>query len=79
MARTVEQLYETQVTGIPAGGSVEVREPESGATLVAFGSGWGDGMYPRWVGRTADGGIACFVAAVLVPHGATEARDEHGG
>ncbi|MBB5802276.1 hypothetical protein F4560_002044 [Saccharothrix ecbatanensis] len=76
MERILEESCET-VVGIPAGETVEVREPESGATLVAFGSGWGDGAYPTWVGRTADGDIACFVADMLVLHGATAVQDEH--
>ncbi|WP_431903084.1 DUF4241 domain-containing protein [Amycolatopsis thermoflava] len=29
-------------------------------------SGWGDGSYPTWIGRTAGGAIACFVADFLV-------------
>ena len=28
-------------------------------------SGWGDGSYPVWIGRTAAGDIACFVADLL--------------
>ncbi|MET7644100.1 DUF4241 domain-containing protein [Streptomyces sp. NPDC005426] len=35
--------------------------PES-AALIAFDSGMGDGRYPVWIGRGADGGVACIVA-----------------
>ncbi|MFD9736365.1 DUF4241 domain-containing protein [Umezawaea sp. NPDC059074] len=45
-------------------------DPKSGATLVAFGSGWGDGSYPVWGGRTAEGAVACFVADMLLLHDA---------
>ncbi|MFF4652256.1 DUF4241 domain-containing protein [Streptomyces sp. NPDC001380] len=38
----------------------------AGAEAVAFGSGWGDGVYPTWVGRTADGDAACFVTDFFV-------------
>ncbi|MEV7727759.1 DUF4241 domain-containing protein [Streptomyces sp. NPDC087917] len=39
---------------------------ESGHTLTAFGSGWGDGSYPTWVGRDARGEITCFVTDFFV-------------
>ena len=41
-------------------------DPESGANLIAFQSGWGDGSYPVWIGRSADGEVACFVADMLL-------------
>jgi hypothetical protein len=50
---------------------VEVLDPGSGANLIAFESGWGDGSYPTWIGRTAAGQVACFVADMLVLHDAT--------
>jgi hypothetical protein len=50
---------------------VEVTDPASGANLIAFQSGWGDGYYPTWIGRTAAGQVACFVADMLVLHDAT--------
>jgi Protein of unknown function (DUF4241) len=49
----------------------EVIDPPSGANLIAFESGWGDGAYPTWIGRTAAGEVACFVADMLVVHDAT--------
>lgn len=49
-----------------------VTDPESGANLIAFQSGWGDGSYPVWIGRSADGEVACFVADMqLLSDGAT--------
>ncbi|WP_343951021.1 DUF4241 domain-containing protein [Nonomuraea longicatena] len=44
----------------------EVDEPASGANLIAFTSGWGDGAYPVWIGRTEDDGVACVMADMLV-------------
>lgn len=45
--------------------SRELTDDASGANLIAFSSGWGDGSYPVWIGRTASGDIACFVADLL--------------
>lgn len=50
--------------------ATEVIDPASGANLIAFSSGWGDGSYPIWIGRTHDGRVACFVADMLVVHAA---------
>lgn len=40
----------------------DFEDPASGANVIAFSSGWGDGRYPVWIGRAADGSVACFVA-----------------
>jgi hypothetical protein len=56
-----------QTTGFVLGHerSRELTDDASGANLIAFHSGWGDGAYPVWIGRTAAGDIACFVADML--------------
>jgi len=47
-------------------------DPESGTNLIAYDSGWGDGVYPTWIGRAIDGGVVCFVAdMLLLPGSAT--------
>ncbi|MEE1756990.1 DUF4241 domain-containing protein [Streptomyces sp. SP18CS02] len=43
-----------------------ITAPDTGHNLVAFTSGWGDGVYPTWVGRDADGAITCFVTDFFV-------------
>lgn len=46
-----------------------VIELESGANLIVFESGYGDGAYPTWQGRAADGTVVAFVVDLLVLHG----------
>jgi hypothetical protein len=38
-----------------------VVEEQTAANLYVVGSGWGDGVYATYVGRTKDGRIASFV------------------
>lgn len=38
-----------------------VVDPATGANVVLVTSGWGDGVYPTFVGRTAGGDVASFV------------------
>jgi len=48
-------------------GLVETRYCVAGnGDMVAWSSGWGDGRYPTWIGRDADGEITCFVADMLL-------------
>ena len=41
-------------------------DDEDRPLLVAFSSGNGDGDYPTWVGRTADGEVACFLTDFFI-------------
>lgn len=42
-------------------GTVELTDPSSGGNMVIFRTGYGDGGYPLWVGRTAAKAVSCFV------------------
>jgi hypothetical protein len=53
-----------------------IADPESDATLVAYASGWGDGSYPTWIGRTASGEVACFVSDMLILRHCTPVTEE---
>jgi hypothetical protein len=44
---------------------------DEGRTMVIFASGWGDGSYPCWIGRCAEGGVVCLVVDLLVVNDAT--------
>jgi len=39
-----------------------IRTGEEAAELLTYPSGKGDGSYPVWIGRDADGAVTCFVA-----------------
>lgn len=43
-----------------------VVDPATGAEVVALGSGWGDGVYPTFVGRDVHGTAVSFVTDFLV-------------
>jgi len=52
---------------------VTLADPANGHNLVAFSSGWGDGAYPTWIGRTRTGEVACLVTEFFViPDGRTD-------
>ncbi|MBW8487613.1 DUF4241 domain-containing protein [Actinomadura parmotrematis] len=57
-------------TGGPEQRPAELTDPATGANLLAFGTGWGDGSYPVWVGRDRDGAVVGLVADLLVLHSA---------
>jgi len=46
--------------------SVELVDPASSANVIAFETGWGDGSYPVWIGRTRDGSVACYLVDMLM-------------
>jgi hypothetical protein len=49
-----------------SGGPHLVTSPSTGHTLAAFTSGWGDGFYPTWIGRSASGEVTCFLTDFFV-------------
>lgn len=46
---------------------LDVVDPGSGANVIAFQTGLGDGHYPVWIGRTPGGSVGCFIVDMLVP------------
>ncbi|MFE9020704.1 DUF4241 domain-containing protein [Streptomyces sp. NPDC007808] len=50
-------------------GIVVLDDPESGANLIVYPSGMGDGSYPVWIGRDADGEVTCLLADMLILRG----------
>jgi len=49
-------------------------EDDDEPILVAYTSGGGDGRYPTWVGRTADGDVACFLTDFFLISGRTRTK-----
>ncbi|MFC5744534.1 DUF4241 domain-containing protein [Actinomadura rugatobispora] len=66
LAEIVEEAWEETFSGDETGPAHEFTDPGTGANLIAFRSGFGDGSYPTWIGRDERGGVACFVADMLV-------------
>ncbi|MFJ1745859.1 DUF4241 domain-containing protein [Streptomyces sp. NPDC088116] len=73
-ARTVEALGEDEDFAeevlsarfdrdprIPATDPITMSVGDDDHALVAFSTGWGDGSYSTWIGRTAGGDVACFL------------------
>ncbi|WP_176960029.1 DUF4241 domain-containing protein [Lentzea jiangxiensis] len=47
-------------------GPATVTDPRTGLNVVAFSTGWGDGVYPTWVGRNTAGDPVAFVTDFFV-------------
>ncbi|MGW4127061.1 DUF4241 domain-containing protein [Amycolatopsis japonica] len=45
---------------------IDVTPDGADGNIIAFTTGWGDGSYPTWIGRAADGTPVCFVTDMLI-------------
>lgn len=46
---------------VPPRLGANLTDAETGLNVVAFPSGWGDGVYPTWIGRAEDGSVVSVV------------------
>jgi Flp pilus assembly protein TadD len=60
------EAVENALTGRPEEFAWRIEDPGSGAGMVAFRAGMGDGSYPVWIGRNAEGQVVSFVADMLL-------------
>jgi hypothetical protein len=60
-------INEMDWEGPVPGRAAAVTDPVTGANVVLVGSGWGDGSYPTFIGRDADGAVVRLVTDFLVP------------
>ncbi|NMO52740.1 DUF4241 domain-containing protein [Actinoplanes sp. TBRC 11911] len=63
--RLDEVYIPAQIPAAPAPIDAVTDEP-TGANVIVVSSGWGDGVYPTFVGRAADGQVTAFVTDFMV-------------
>jgi Protein of unknown function (DUF4241) len=58
----VEEVYVPRLPEMPVPGAVgAVTDEQTGANVIIVESGWGDGVYPTFVGYTTANAVASFV------------------
>ncbi|MEH1166401.1 DUF4241 domain-containing protein [Micromonospora sp. CPCC 205539] len=63
----VEQVFIGEMPSTPVPGLITaVLDEATGANVVTVSTGWGDGCYGTWIGRTADGQVTSFVTDFMV-------------
>ncbi|MEU8179927.1 DUF4241 domain-containing protein [Micromonospora sp. NPDC049047] len=68
--RIEEVFIPAELPASPVRGLITaVLDEASGANVVTVATGWGDGCYGTWIGRTADGRVTSFVTDFMVVPG----------
>ncbi|GGM62370.1 hypothetical protein GCM10007977_074930 [Dactylosporangium sucinum] len=64
LAAAHEQEQQSEASA--GGKATETADPKTGTNMIVYPSGRGDGSYPVWIGRAADGAVTCLVADMLL-------------
>ncbi|RMB84759.1 DUF4241 domain-containing protein [Streptomyces shenzhenensis] len=48
-------------SSVPECAAITMSVGDDDHAVIVFRTGWGDGDYPTWIGRTIDGDVACFL------------------
>ncbi|MET8229691.1 DUF4241 domain-containing protein [Micromonospora sp. NPDC005298] len=68
--RVEEVFIPAELPSSPVPGLIAaVLDEATGANVVTVTTGWGDGCYGTWIGRTADGRVTSFVTDFMVVPG----------
>jgi hypothetical protein len=61
VAASIWHRPQAPVGSVPQRAPITMSVGNDEHAVVVFDTGWGDGNYSTWIGRTADGDVACFL------------------
>ncbi|MEU1306328.1 DUF4241 domain-containing protein [Streptomyces shenzhenensis] len=58
---SVRDRPQAPASSVPECATITMSVGDEDHAVIVFRTGWGDGDYPTWIGRTIDGDVACFL------------------